>query len=175
MKAFFLDRDGVINSGHSINRPDELTIIEGVPEAIRRVGELGYEVFIVTNQGGVGLGYMKQQSLDAIHAKLVEDLENHGGKVRDIRACTHKPKQGCGCRKPEPGMILDLIETYVVDPNQSFMVGDRDVDIQAGHAAGVKTVWIQHGDAPKPKNPEPDYIFPSLYDAVHSLEQKGLI
>jgi D-glycero-D-manno-heptose 1,7-bisphosphate phosphatase len=167
-KAFFLDRDGVINKGHSLNKPSDLKIIDGVPEAIGLLTERGYEVFVVTNQGGVGLGYMTAEALQAIHDKMLEVIQSKGGIIRDIRACIHKPSEGCVCRKPKPGMIAELATLYDVDLENSYMVGDRDVDIQAGNQAGVHTIFI--GDESKVVfAPKPDYVYPSLISAVEEL------
>lgn len=173
-KAFFLDRDGVINKGHSLNKPIDLKIIDGVPEAIRLLTDHGYEVFVVTNQGGVGLGYMTEKALQAIHDKMLEVIQSKGGKIRDIRACIHKPKEGCECRKPKPGMIEELARLYDVDLVNSYMVGDRDVDIQAGNQAGVHTIFI--GDESNVSfMPMPEYVHLSLISAVEELIENRII
>lgn len=145
-KAVFLDRDGVLNKSYGFrppNNPEELVILPGVPEAIRRLNDAGYLAFVVTNQGGVGLGYTTQAELDAIHEKLAQEVAAGGGKFTEIAACTHKPKEGCACRKPKPGLILGLAEKYNIDLAASYMIGDRDMDIQAGRAAGTRTILIK--------------------------------
>ncbi len=175
-KAVFLDRDGVLNKSYKFrppNSPEELILLPGVPEAIRRLNAAGYLVFVVTNQGGVGLGYMTQETLDAIHEKLVQEVAKGGGTFTEIAACTHKPKEGCACRKPKPGLILDLAEKYSVDLEQSFMVGDRDVDIQAGKAAGTRTILIKSREQ---TTEEADYTCKSLLEAsevILSLDSTG--
>ncbi len=166
MKAFFLDRDGVINENHSVNKPEELRLLTGAAKAVALLNRSGFKVFVVTNQGGVGLGYMSKADLDAVHERMIELIAAEGGEIKEIRACTHKPSLGCRCRKPQPGMIVELISKYGVDKTQSFMVGDRDVDVLAGSKAGVKTVFI--GNQP-PKGAAPDYVFPSLLEAVQGL------
>jgi D-glycero-D-manno-heptose 1,7-bisphosphate phosphatase len=173
-KAFFLDRDGVINKGHSLNRPKDLKLYDGVPKAIKMLNDHGYDVFVVTNQGGVGLGYMKIEALDAIHAEMCNVIQSGGGTISDIRACTHKPKDGCECRKPKPGMILDLAEVHNVDKEHSFMVGDRDVDIQAGETAGLHTIYIGE-EKDTAFDPKPDFVYPSLIAAVEGLAEDGII
>lgn len=105
---------------------------------------------------------MTLEKLEAIHAKLVQEVAQGGGQFTEIAACTHKPKEGCPCRKPKPGLILDLAEKYNVDLAASFMVGDRDVDIQAGKAAGTRTILIKSREKTKE---EPDYTCRSLLDA----------
>ncbi|MBD2871883.1 D-glycero-alpha-D-manno-heptose-1,7-bisphosphate 7-phosphatase [Paenibacillus arenilitoris] len=172
MNAFFLDRDGVINESGNVNRVADLVLLPGVPEAVRTLNDFGYEAFVVTNQGGVGLGYMRKRDLDKIHRHMSDQIEEGGGKLREIRACIHKPSQGCRCRKPKPGMQLELIERYDIDRSASFMVGDRDVDIEAGRAAGVRTIFIGERALSHVK---PDYVFPSLHDAVTELQASGLL
>lgn len=168
-KAFFLDRDGVINDNpHPINNVGQFRFLPGALDAIRTLHESGYEVFVVTNQGGVGLGFMKQEELDEIHAYMEEQIMAAGGHIREVRACTHKPKAGCVCRKPGPGMMRELIKRYQIDPDVSYMVGDFYTDIQAGHAAGLQTVYIGKENL-KGKVPQPDYVFASLHDAVEGL------
>lgn len=136
------------------------------------LNELGYETFVVTNQGGVGLGYMTKRDLDRIHRYMSQQIEEGGGKLREIRACIHKPRHGCECRKPKPGMLRDLIQKYDIDQTQSFMVGDRDVDIEAGRAAAVRTIFIGEKE---PAGLKPDFTFPSLYEAVSGLIASGVV
>ncbi len=172
MKAFFLDRDGVVNESHSVNTYNEFHLISGVPEAIKKLNDYGYHVFIVTNQNEFGLGYMKERQLTEIHETMKILIGERGGVITDIRACIHKPKAGCLCRKPKPGMLRDLIKTYSVDTDTSFMVGDRDVDIQAGKSAGVQTVFVGPGNA---GDTSPTYQFATLAIAVEQLEQQGVL
>lgn len=173
IKAFFLDRDGVINDNpHPINHVGQFRFLPGALDAIRILGESGYEVFVVTNQGGVGLGFMKQEELDEIHAYMEEQIKAARGHIREVRACTHKPKEGCVCRKPGPGMMRDLMKRYKIDPHASYMVGDFYTDVQAGHAAGLQTVYIGKENL-KGKVPQPDYMFSSLHEAVITLVRTG--
>jgi D-glycero-D-manno-heptose 1,7-bisphosphate phosphatase len=172
MKAFFLDRDGVINKSHSINQSEDFELIEGAEEAVRILNELGYMVFVVTNQAGVSLGYITSETLDEIHDRMIELIEAGGGAIREVRACTHKPSHNCRCRKPKPGMMEELIKKYGVERTWSFMVGDRDVDIIAGEKAGLRTILI--GDE-VPHHIKPDYRFGSLLEAVQELQRSGMI
>ncbi|RLL42719.1 HAD family hydrolase [Oceanobacillus piezotolerans] len=145
--AIFLDRDGVINEVLServrfVNKPKDFHLLEGAGEAIKLLNQAGYLVFVVTNQGGVGLGYMKESMLVDVHKKMEKDLAHYGAMVNDIAYCPHKPYEGCICRKPNPGMILQLAEQHQIDLDKSYMVGDREPDIEAGKKAGVKTVLV---------------------------------
>lgn len=167
-KAVFLDRDGVINDNvRPVNRPEDLILFPNVGRSVKRLRDAGYRVFVVTNQGGVGLGYMTEADLNSVHDKMMQELSRDGGVIDDIRCCIHKPYVGCKCRKPEPGMIRELADLYDIDLNRSFMVGDRDFDIQAGKRAGTRTVFIGTG------HPEADFQAPTLPDAVRLIVQNG--
>src|SRR5699024_600254 len=146
-KAIFLDRDGVINEVKTkrvtfVNNPDDFYLLDGVGEAIKRFNDNGWKVFVITNQGGIGLGYMEESSLKAIHAKMEDDLSAFGATIDDIHYCPHKPYANCPCRKPKPKMITDLAEEYEIDVAESYMVGDRRPDIEAGSQAGTQTVLV---------------------------------
>ncbi|MGD6793303.1 D-glycero-alpha-D-manno-heptose-1,7-bisphosphate 7-phosphatase [Metabacillus indicus] len=165
MKAVFLDRDGVINEVLTervrfVNNPSQLYLLDGAAEGVRILCDKGYKVFVVTNQGGVGLGYMKEAVLKDIHRKMVEEIEKAGGKIEEIAYCAHSPHAGCECRKPGSLMITDLAERHGITIEESYMIGDRDVDIMAGKRAGTKTILVGSSDHCADMN------FPSLLDAA---------
>ncbi|WP_416147527.1 D-glycero-alpha-D-manno-heptose-1,7-bisphosphate 7-phosphatase [Salipaludibacillus sp. HK11] len=170
-KAMFLDRDGVINEVLServefVNEPDDFHLLEGVGEAVRLFNEAGFKVFVVTNQGGIGLGFMGESALTSVHTRMENDLAVFGARVDDIAYCAHKPHEQCACRKPKPEMILRLAEKYDVDLGNSYMVGDRAPDIEAGKAAGTKTILVgeqKTGDAGA------DFVFPDLLSAAWAV------
>lgn len=156
VKGMFLDRDGVINEVLServkfVNKPRDFYLLEGVGEAVKIFNDMGYHVFIVTNQGGIGLGYMKENDLTAVHSKMQGDLAEFGAVIDDIAYCPHKPHANCPCRKPKPQMILDLAKKYNVDLPTSYMIGDREPDIEAGKQAGTKTVLVGGRDEQEAK------------------------
>lgn len=164
-KAVFLDRDGVINEVLTnrvkfVNRPNQLYFLPGVAEAIRQLNNVVDYVFVVTNQGGVGLGFMKESQLQAIHVHMIETLRKEGAVIDEAVYCPHKPKSGCGCRKPNSKLIEDLAEKYNVNLSASYMVGDTDTDIIAGKKAGTKAVFIGSSD------PLADAAFPDLLSAA---------
>ena len=163
--AVFLDRDGVINEVLSdrvkfVNKPSDLYFLPGVPEAIKKLNAYFDYIFVVTNQGGVGLGFMKESQLTHIHDHMIEELKKKGAKIDDVAYCPHKPKSGCACRKPKSKLIEDLSEKYTVDLSRSYMVGDTDTDIIAGKRVGTKGVFL--GD----RDPLADAVFPNLISAV---------
>lgn len=146
-QAIFLDRDGVLNEVLServkfVNRPEDLYLLEGAAEAVAELSKAGYEIFVVTNQGGVGLGFLKEKHLLEIHDHMVEMIKEHGGHIKEVAYCPHKPKAGCECRKPNAGMLIDLASRHDIDLARSVMVGDHERDIEAGIKAGCKTVFI---------------------------------
>lgn len=173
--GIFLDRDGVINEVLTkrvkfVNKPSDFYLLKGVGEAIKLINDQGYKVFVVTNQGGIGLGYMKEVALEKVHQKMKDDIAKYGATVDDIAYCPHKPKAGCACRKPRPQMLFDLAEKHQIDLRKSYMVGDRDPDIEAGREAGVKTVLV--GSREK-TSAEADYRFRDLLAFAEWLVEGG--
>ncbi|MFB4169695.1 D-glycero-alpha-D-manno-heptose-1,7-bisphosphate 7-phosphatase [Virgibacillus sp. JSM 102003] len=169
--GMFLDRDGVINEVLShrvkfVNKPKDFYLLDGAGEAIKRFNDKGFKVFVVTNQGGIGLGYMKESALDDVHKKMKSDLAKFGAHVDDIAYCPHKPHANCACRKPNPQMILDLAEKHQIDLANSYMVGDRVPDIEAGKEAGTQTILI--GDR-KDEDADADFFYPNLISVADSL------
>ncbi len=148
--AAFFDRDGVLveDSGY-VSDPADLVWIPGAGEALARVRRAGFFVFVVTNQSGVGRGYYREEDVDALHAFMQREL---GDAVDAFRYCPHHPeapvaryRRRCRCRKPAPGMIEDLLAAFPVTRATSFLVGDRDTDLEAARAAGVEGVRFAGG------------------------------
>ncbi len=147
MTTVFLDRDGVINE----NRPDyvkswsEFRFIPGAPEAIARLTTAGVRVFVVTNQAVVNRGMVPSDAVDAVNRRMTVEIERSGGRIEAVAYCPHRPDERCGCRKPAPGMLLALARQHNVDLEDSVLVGDALVDIEAGQAAGCQTVLVLTG------------------------------
>jgi len=166
-KAIFLDRDGVlIRSDLRDGKPiavQELTrmeILPGVEGACRALRQAGFLLVIVTNQPDVGRGLVARETVEAMNTVLVTALG-----IDDVRVCFHDGYSPCECRKPRPGMLLDAARTLGIDLHASVMVGDRSGDIEAGHAAGCRTVHIAWGHSEVLKV-VPDHSAPSLQAAV---------
>ena len=143
-RAVFVDRDGVLN--HSVVRNgkpyppdsiDTLAVCDGVDDAVRELRAAGFLVIVVTNQPDVGAGRQTREAVEAIHGYLRARLT-----LDDIRVCYHTDDDGCDCRKPKPGMLVNAARDWAVDLTTSFMVGDRWRDIDAGRAAGCRTVLV---------------------------------
>jgi D-glycero-D-manno-heptose 1,7-bisphosphate phosphatase len=166
--AVFLDRDGVINrafvyDGKPCSPPtvEDLEILPGVPEALRDLKAHGYKLIVATNQPDVGRGKQTQESLDEMHRDLRAKLP-----LDDIFVCTHTEKDNCPCRKPLPGMLLEAAKKHNIDLANSYMIGDRWKDIDAGYNAGSKTILVDYGYSERPPDHAPDLIVRSLREAA---------
>lgn len=141
IKAIFLDRDGVINDNKKhVNKPEDLIIYDAAKKGMKLFHDAGYQLFVVTNQGGIELGHLTHEKLDKIHEKLVIELEPFC-KITEIVYCPDFKRES-DCRKPKPGMIKELARKYAIDLENSWMVGDMETDIEAGKRAGCKTAKI---------------------------------
>ncbi len=134
----FLDRDGVINadSPDYIKKPSEFHFLENAPEAVAVLCKNGFDVMIITNQSVINRKMASHKDLEAIFDKMRKGIEKAGGKIKDIFFCPHMPDQGCTCRKPRPGLILQAAEKYDIDLTHSCMVGDSVKDMECAENAG---------------------------------------
>ena len=141
-RAAFLDRDGVLcrraPSHDYVKSPAEFVWLPGAREGVRRLNDEGWLVLVVTNQRGVARGLMSARDLDAIHERAQRELRALGAHVDAFYVCPHGEGEGCGCRKPEPGLILRAAREWSVDLGASFLVGDDDRDLEAARRAGVR-------------------------------------
>src|ERR1700761_2164928 len=144
-KAVFLDRDGVLNheQGDYICRVEDFIILDNF-EALKTLQDKGYLLLIATNQGGLAKGWYTEDELAIMHDYLKDTYRGHGVEFTDIFYCPHHPDftGDCDCRKPKPGLLLQGIEKYNLDPSKSYFIGDRERDVEAGTAAGVKGILI---------------------------------
>jgi D-glycero-D-manno-heptose 1,7-bisphosphate phosphatase len=137
-KALFLDRDGVINYDFGyVHRREDLVFVDGIFEVLKRAQQMGYKLFIVTNQSGIGRGYFTKVEFLKLMNYIVEEFEKRGIEITDFAYCLHHPDDNCSCRKPEPGLIEELAYRYQLDLKNSIMVGDKPSDVEAGKRAGV--------------------------------------
>lgn len=170
-KAIFLDRDGVLNRAMVRNgKPyppaslDELEMTEDAPAALAALQEMGYVLIGATNQPDVARGTTSQALVESINKYLMERLP-----LQEIRVCYHDDVDGCHCRKPLPGLMLDAAREYDIDLSSSFMIGDRWKDIDAGKNAGCRTIWINRGYAEKEATA--DLTTTSLLGAVNWIKE----
>ncbi|HTC13547.1 MAG TPA: HAD family hydrolase [Chthoniobacterales bacterium] len=140
-KAIFLDRDGTLmkDVGYC-SRPDEVELLEGVSELLPRLKNAGFKLIIVTNQSGIGRGYFTEEDFWAVQQELQKQL---GADVIDATYfCADTPQQESERRKPNPGMLLEAATDLSIDLNQSYMVGDKASDAEAGIRAGVRATIL---------------------------------
>lgn len=176
-KAIFLDRDGVINQYVGFLRHiDEFELLPGVAEAIRKINASGYLCIVVTNQPVIARGEVTVDELNEIHNKMETLLGLEGGYVDAIYYCPHHPHKGydgeiaelkidCECRKPKPGMLLKAAADFNINLKESWMVGDGEVDIEAGKNAGCKTAYI----ARKEKKIKADITVENLLEFANKI------
>jgi D-glycero-D-manno-heptose 1,7-bisphosphate phosphatase len=183
-RAIFIDRDGTLNrmvydSTHGLldspRRPEQVELMHGAVAFLEGVRAQNYAVIMVTNQPGISKGTLSFADLDSVHAQLAALLAPEGWD--DLRFCPHHPEFGsvCECRKPKPGMILEAAAAHGIDLGQSWMVGDGLVDVQAGRAAGCKTVLVTKLKVSvleaffELDGAEPDFVAKDLPEALQAI------
>ncbi|GAP35131.1 D-glycero-beta-D-manno-heptose 1,7-bisphosphate 7-phosphatase [Piscinibacter sakaiensis] len=147
MKLVILDRDGTLNEDRDdyVKSPDEWQPIPGALEAVARLTQAGWHAVVATNQSGLGRGLFDMATLNAMHQKLAQCLAEAGGRIDAVFFCPHVPADECDCRKPLPGLMLQVAERYGVDPRGIPVVGDALRDLQAAHAAGCEPHLVRSG------------------------------
>jgi len=151
MKVIVLDRDGVINhdSDEYIKSKEEWLPIAGSLEAIARLNHGGYIVVVASNQSGLARGFFDIEALSAMHKKMDDELTKVGGHVDAIFYCPHGPDDGCDCRKPKPGMLLEIGQRFNVPLNEVVFIGDSVSDIKAASNAHAKPMLVRTGKGVK--------------------------
>jgi D-glycero-D-manno-heptose 1,7-bisphosphate phosphatase len=145
--AVFLDRDGVINVNRAehVRSWSEFDFLPSACRAIRVLAALDLAIVVVTNQANVGRGLITEETLASIHDQMVEAIEAEGGRVDAVVACPHRPEDGCGCRKPEPGMLLWAAHALNLDLPHSYFIGDHESDVEAARRAGCQPILVLSG------------------------------
>ena len=168
MKLVILDRDGTINhdSEDFIKSPNEWRPIEGSLEAIARLAQAGYRIVVATNQSGIARGFFDTATLVAIHDTLQRAAMQAGGRIDAFFFCPHAADSACACRKPQPGMLLEVARRFNVSLEDVFMVGDSRKDLEAAAAAGARPVLVLTGNGAKTekegKLPRGTAVYPDL-------------
>lgn len=143
-RAVFFDRDGVLTRERQdyIKTPEELEILPGIETPLREVRKVGFLIVIVTNQSVVGRGLTTHYEMSRIHDKLRAELAGLGCKIDRIYYCPHRPDEGCDCRKPAPGLILKAAKELGIDIEKSWMIGDKETDLEAARRAGCHGIRV---------------------------------
>jgi D-glycero-D-manno-heptose 1,7-bisphosphate phosphatase len=175
MKLVILDRDGTINedSDEFVKSPEEWRPLKGSLEAIARLTQADYRVVVATNQSGIARGLLDTRTLFAIHDTLLRALAQLGGRIDAFFFCPHAPDAGCPCRKPQPGMLLEVARRFNVALDDVCMVGDSLRDLQAAAAAGARPVLVLTGKGTKTRDegglPPGTKVFADLAAFARSL------
>lgn len=160
-KAVFLDRDGTINVDFGyVCRPQDLVFLPGAVEAMRLFRQAGYLLIVVTNQSGIARGYYTLEEVEAFHREMIRQLRYEGVELNDILICPHGPQDGCRCRKPSPMLVLEALKKYDIDPARSYLLGDKESDVECGRRSGVLSCRV---------SPEHSLLYWAHHLIEHSL------
>lgn len=185
--AVFLDRDGVlVVEAEYLSAVEQVRLVPGAAAAVRRLNDAGWPVVVVTNQSGVARGYFPEERVNEVHAHLAELLLTDGARVDRFDYSPFHPTEGVGeyrrdtdCRKPKPGMLVRSAAALGLDLANSWMVGDRRSDLEAGAAAGCKTILVRTGYGATADLIAPDEtlklvaVVPSIVEAVGVILEPG--
>ena len=175
-KACFLDRDGTLNvEVNYLHEPEKLELEKYVPEALQLLKSNGFKLIVITNQAGVARGFYEEKDIALVHAKMQELLQEYGVKIDKFYYCPHHPDFSgeCECRKPGTALFRQAAAEFNIDLAESYMIGDRLSDIQAGENAGCKkTFLLKTGYGTKTISKYPEHHFNiacNLLDAAEKI------
>jgi D-glycero-D-manno-heptose 1,7-bisphosphate phosphatase len=144
MLAVFFDRDGTLmHEAHYPKHPDQVRVYPGVTEALRRLRDAGFAIFVISNQSGIGRGFMTLEQCQAVQAEFLRQIGP--GLIDATYFCPHAPTDPCDCRKPNPAMVLRAAREHAIDLPGSYFVGDREADIECGRRAGTRSILVRTG------------------------------
>lgn len=181
-RALFLDRDGVINVDHGyVHEKKHFEYVEGIFDLCRAAMEHGYDLFVITNQAGIGRGYYSESQFNALTVWMLGEFERAGIEIRQVYHCPYHPEHGVGefrqdsfFRKPNPGMILKAANDHHLVLPASVLIGDKESDLQAGKAAGVGcNILFDPEGGPVSEEGSDHPIVNSLLDAIRYLSVEG--
>lgn len=145
-RAVFLDRDGTLNEDPGyFHEADKLVILPGVPEALQNLKAAGFLLIVITNQGAIGKGMYPLKDMQDVHEALQVRLAPFDAQIDAFFYCPHVEEENCPCRKPKPGMIIAARDKFDIELGESYVVGDKISDLEAGRAAGCHTVLVLTG------------------------------
>lgn len=169
MKAVFLDRDGTVNVGvptyERVSSLDKVKLLPNTLEALKKLKDMDYAVFFVTNQAGLSEGLITRDQFDEINDKVLKLIETSGINIVQTYVCPHGENDSCECRKPKPKLLVDAAKEHDIDLSKSWMIGDRASDVMTGVNAGAKGILVKTG-VPSVESEEAIFTAPSLLEAV---------
>ena len=160
MRAIFLDRDGVIceNRSDHVKSWNEFRFLPAAKNSLAALSRLGLPIIVITNQAIVGRGMVPASVVDDIHRRMAAEVTAYGGRIDRVVYCPHRPEENCDCRKPKPGMLLDVAREMGIDLARSYLIGDAASDLIAGQQVGCRTFMVLTGRG-----------FQQLLPALHSV------
>ena len=164
MKVIFLDRDGVINQevGY-LHKVEDFKFIDGIFKACKHFQSLGYKLIVVTNQSGIDRGYYQEEDFLYLTKWMLAQFGDNDVDILEVFFCPHGPKSRCNCRKPHPGLLLQARDKYEINMEYSWMIGDKESDIEAAMAAGItNTILVKSGHIINERNAKAKFILDSI-------------
>src|SRR5256714_12762197 len=144
LPAVFVDRDGTImHDADYCSRPEQVRVFQGVSDALVRLKDAGYKIIVITNQSGIGRGFFTEKQYRAVEAEVSRQLGK--GLIDATYFCPDVPGQPSKCRKPAPGMVLQAARELNIDLSRSFLIGDKEIDAECAHNAGVRAIRVRTG------------------------------
>lgn len=167
IKTIFLDRDGVINKEvEYLFKISDFEFIDGIFDACNHFQILGYEIIIVTNQSGIARGHYGEKDYQKLTSWMLSRFKENKVKILDTFHCSHGPKSKCQCRKPRPGMLIQAAQNYSINMQKSWMIGDKETDINAANLAGIhNTILTRSGHKIDEKNSKAQFFIDSIKDS----------
>ena len=164
IKTIFLDRDGVINKeAEYLFRISDFEFIEGVFDACLYFQQLDYKIIIISNQSGIARGYYNENDYQKLTEWMLGQFNDKGINILDIFYCPHSPESTCNCRKPKPGMLIEAKYKYDISMKDSWMIGDKETDIEAANLAGItNTILVRSGHLIDESNPNSKFTIDSI-------------
>lgn len=167
----FLDRDGtLIRHVHHLTNPEEVELLPRASDGIALLRSMGLKVVVCTNQSVIGRGLCDAERVEEVHRRMVELLEGDGVEIDGIVYCPHRPEEGCGCRKPAPGLGVQASRLVGVEPGQAVVIGDQRSDIEFGRSLGSTTIQID--DSGRPDDAAADYTARHLLAAAEWIQNQ---
>ncbi len=168
-RALFLDRDGIINIDHGyVSKIKDFEFVEGIFDLVKLFTDSEYMIFVVTNQSGIGRGYYREEDFVTLTEWMVKKFGDENIKIEKVYYCPHSPEEKCHCRKPETGMIEQVLEDHPIDLANSWLIGDKQSDIDLAINASIgSSIYIGNKDI---KNPT--YNFKSILECKEFLNSK---
>ncbi len=172
LNIVFLDRDGIINKEKNyVFKKEDFEFVEGIFSSCKHFQELGYGIIVITNQSGISRGYYSKKDFLVLTKWMTKEFFNNGINILDIFFCPHGPNSICNCRKPKPGMFLEAEVKHNVDIANSWMIGNKETDIEAAYEAGItNTILVKKNHGNDGYHNKPKYIIKSLYEATKIIK-----